>query len=784
MTHPSIDFETYSEAGYLWDESRNKWVGPPGASQGKKGLPVIGAATYSEHETTEVLVLNYDLLDGRGVQQWYPGWPQPQALFDHLARGGIVEAHNLGFERWVWLNVCMRRYGWPNLENYASQLRCSMAKGRAYAYPPSLDAAAKVAGVAELKDPQGKALMKKFSMPVDPSKANGFRKRWLYSDDPQSYMAYTQGYGAQDVRAEIALSNAIPELTPIELEHYQHDQAINRRGVHVDMRGVNAAIAIIQQAMVKYDQEMQAITGGISSTKLEQLKGWCAGQGYTMSSMDEEHIEAALADASVPPLVRRVLELRAAVGSASVKKVFAISNQVSRTHRLYDLFTFHGARTGRPTGNGPQPTNLPKAGPNIWRCTCGRHYHHAKTVCPWCGSTIRLDHEGVPFAPGTGKPLEWNPEAAADAFDIVYMANLELLEHFFGEAMLTLAGCMRGMFDAAPEHDMVSSDFTAIEAVVLACMAGEQWRIDLFRRGGKIYEASGAKIVGLAYEDLLAHAKAHGQHHPARQVGKTGELGLGYQGWLGAWKAFDDSGSRSDQEIKDIILAWRDASPSIVEFWGGQKRRVPYSRDWRDELFGVEGHFIWAAQNPGAGMLTYRGLGFHAEHYSLTMPGNGEWRQNEAGEWGEWPHVRTATRVYITLPSGRRITYHDVTTWPSEKWGSNFGITYWGYNTNTKNGPPGWIAIDTWGGRLVENIVQAVANDILRFSINTLERNGYPVVMQIYDELVSEVPKTFGSIEEFEAFMATLPAWAVCDDGQPWPIFVAGGWRGTRYRKG
>lgn len=1077
MSHPPFDFETYSEAGYVWNEEMQRFDGPPGAPKGKKGLPVIGAAVYSEHESTEILVLNYDLLDGRGVRQWYPGWPAPQDLFDHLAAGGTLEAHNLPFERWLWRNVCVPRLGWPSLDQYESQLFCSMAKARAYAYPPSLDQATKIAGVSEKKDAAGAALMKKFSMPVKPTKANGFKKRFTYADDPDEYMRYTQGYGGQDVIAEHALSQVVPEMIPLQRDYYLHDQRINTRGVHMDMRAVHGAISIIEQAFAKYDHELQSLTGGIKSTELAKLQGWCAGMGFSMAAMDEDAVTEALKHPDIPAVVARVLELRQTIGSASVKKVFAIRNQITKAGRLHDLFVFHGARTGRPTGSGPQPTNLPKAGPDVWKCMCKKHYHHSMTTCPWCGGTLRMNHAGVPFPPGGGKPSEWNPDAAEDAFSLVYLGSLDILEMYFGEAMLTLAGCMRGMFDAAEGHDMVSSDFTAIEAVVLACMAGEQWRVDLFRNKGKIYEASGAKVVGLSYEEILQYAKDNGRHHPARQVGKTClgpdtqvltdsgwlaivdvlqthkvwdgeqwvshaglirqgkkkvinldgvvmtpdhrincdgswkeakllvshermksqalatgseslrcwarstekraaslvfpfsvragsnrtacfsqicfgesqlgatpvqkkqahrkekcigptrtrcqttsidadysigfppplaaattqragctqitgagefpfarngertggissprfnfwkggttqlwkwivstatettrrtmsglsaaaktqetsekfpkckpvsttwsdvydianagprtrftiktdsgamvvhncELGLGYQGWIGAWKAFDTKGEMSDDDIKQVILAWRDASPAIVEFWGGQTRRQGYGKPALPELFGVEGHFLWQALNPGTDPTTYRGLMFSSEVYHIKTEERVEF-QKVSDESSETIRVvvpamdRDACRVFITLPSGRTLTYHDVTTRdnPARPW-SPRAMSYWGYNTNPKNGPIGWIQMDTWGGRLTENIVQAIANDILRFSTVTLEANGYPIVLHVYDEIVSEIPEGFGSIEEFERLMSTLPAWAVCDDRQPWPIFVDGGWRAKRYRKG
>lgn len=807
MTHPSFDFEAYSEAGFIWNEEKQRWDNVPGAPKGsKKGLPTVGVVRYTEHPSCEVLVMNYDLLDGLGVRQWYQGWPAPQDLFDHLAKGGTLEAHNLAFERWMWRNVCVPKYGWPDLDQYEAQLYCSAAKSRAYAYPGSLDQAGAAAGVSEVKDAEGAKLMGKFSWPQNPTKANGMRKRFTYADDPEGFMRYTKGYGGQDVIAEHALSSVVPEMIPIQREYYLLDQRINRRGVHVDMRLVNGAIAIIEQAFAKYDVEMQQLTNGIKSTELQKLKGWIAAHGYRMDAMDEEAIDKALKDPKLPPTVARALQLRQVIGSASVKKVFAVRNQVSNAGRLHELFVFHGARTGRPTGSGVQPTNMPKAGPDVWKCKCQKHYHHSLNVCPWCGSDVRVksvkDHD-IPWPPGGGEPRKWSPQAAEDAISLVYLGCLETLEAHFGEAMLTLAGCMRGLFDAADGCDLVSSDFTAIEAVVLACMAGEQWRIDLFRNKGKIYEASGAKVQGLDYEYLLQYAKETGDHHPARQVGKTAELGLGYQGWIGAWLAFDSSNTRTEDEIKKIILAWREASPAIVEFWGGQTRRQGYGKPPSPEYFGVEGHFLWAAQNPGpAGVTQFRGLTFSSEAYTLTTPAREVKETEIVSRWNdvdqEYEHVtvetgkvktipaqhRPAVRVFITLPSGRQLTYHDVTTWHSGKPWSPLGMSYWGYNSNPKNGGMGWIQIDTWGGRLTENIIQAIANDILRFAKTTLEANGYPVVLHVYDEIVSEVPLGFGSVKEFEAHMSTLPLWAKCDDGQPWPIFVDGGWRARRYRKG
>lgn len=406
------------------------------------------------------------------------------------------------------------------------------------------------------------------------------------------------------------------------------------------------------------------------------------------------------------------------------------------------------------TGNGPQPTNMPRGSLLTYSCACGKH-HTQPANCPWCGAAT------------VGKPDEWNPDAMDSAIEVMASGSLELVEHVFGQgnALAAMAGCLRGMFVAAEGHDLVSSDYTAIEAVVLACLAGEQWRIDLFHNKGKIYEASGAKVGGVTYESLLEYKRETGKHHKLRQVGKVAELALGYGGWIGAWLAFDSSGERSDDEIKRIILAWREASPAIVEFWGGQVRR---DQGWKSELFGVEGAVIRAALLPGV-PVNYRGFTFTAQKPAFPV-------RCPAASLSE------PCTVQITLLSGRKLTYHNVLlepTPPDQSWKGRYAISYEGYNTNPKNGGVGWIRMRTYAGKLVENVCQAVANDILRYAMANLERAGYPVVLHVYDEIVCEVPKGFGSVEELESIMKTLPSWAA-----GWPIGADGGWRGRRYRKG
>ena len=732
-----FDFETVSEAGYVWNESTQKFDPLPGAQPKDKGLPSVGAAVYSGDPTAEVLSLAYDLKDGAGWRTWRPGQEPPVALFNHLLMGKLLEAWNVGFERWIWNNVCVPKYGWPPLPE--GQLRCAMAKARAFSLPGALDRAAAVLGTPR-KDPEGARLMTKFSKLRNPTKSNP-KRRIMPEDEPEEFARYVD-YNVQDIVAEAAASACIPDLSPVELEYWQIDQAINVRGVHVDAAAVQSCIAIVKQAHAKYNHELQTLTGGVvmAASELQKLQGWLGAHGIVAQSLDEDTITAILKNPAILPEARRALEIRAAIGSASVKKVFAMANQMTRAHRLHDLFSFHAARTGRPTGNGPQPTNLPNSGPEVYRCpTCTDYFGmHHKTACPWCGLAPREAFT----------PVEWCAEAVESALRVISVRDLATLEYYFKDAMAAVSGCLRGLFDAGPGHELISSDYTAIEAVVLAQLAGEQWRIDLFKEGGKIYEASGAKIDGVTYEAVLAHKEATGKHHPARKKGKLAELASGYQGWIGAWCAFGADEFMTEPEIKAAILAWRAASPAIVEYWGGQFRRVP-GFGLVPELYGIEGAAISAILSPGQ-WFDCRGIKF----------------------------IKHGPALYIRLLSGRFLTYHDVRLEPSDRGG--YSIAYWGWNSNPKNGPTGWIEIRTWGGRLVENITQATANDVLRFASVNLEAAGYPIVLHVYDEIVSEIPKDSGahSLAEFEAIMGRLPPWA-----EGWPIRAAGGWRGPRYRK-
>jgi DNA polymerase len=287
---------------------------------------------------------------------------------------------------------------------------------------------------------------------------------------------------------------------------------------------------------------------------------------------------------------------------------------------------------------------------------------------------------------------------------------------------------------------------------VLAALAGEQWVLDVHHTHGMIYEASASKITGIPFDEFVRHKRETGKHHPKRNtLGKFAELASGFGGWIGAWKQFGADEYLTDEEIKRAILAWREASPAIVEMWGGQTRGKFSTA--RQELFGLEGAAISAIKNPGQA-FSYRDVVYQTQGDAL----------------------------YCRVPDGGLLTYHAPrlrkSTRPyAEPW--EVEISYEGYNTNPKQGPTGWIRMHTYGGKLFENVVQKIARYFQAKALVRLERAGYRPVLHSHDEGAGEVPKGWGSVEEFERIGSECPHPAYAG----WPIRMKGGWRHPRYGK-
>ncbi len=725
---PSMDFETYSEAGTYFDfvKSAYKTV-----VKNKTGIGITGAWTYSRHPSTEVISLAYDLKDGQGPRLWIPGQPNPTDLFNHIVRGGIVSAFNSMFEYCVWRNVCAARMGWPDFP--LEQFRDTQAKGMAFSLPAALEKAAEAIQADVKKNKEGKALIKLFSVPRTPTKADPSLRRRVTADvtfkvkdetgvtrdehcTERAHRFYQ--YNIDDIRAEDAIGARVPDLSPEELELWILDQNINVRGCKVDREALDAFNALIPQFEKKYNAELSAVSGGRVNGAKESvaMARFITELGYPCKSVAKDQLEAMLADDELPELARTILTLRQRLAQSSVAKIPTIIHGLDTDNRARGMFAYYGAHTGRFAGRGAQPQNFPASGPNVWSCPeCGMVYGRSDVAC--CGARGAL-----PVA-------EWTPHAVECVIHIAKNRDLDLLEQYYPDPFAAISGCLRGLFMAEVGHDLIDSDYSAIEAVVLACLAGEQWRIDLFNGHGMIYEMSASKITGIPFEDFIRHKEDTGEHHPLRKkVGKVCELALGYMGGVGAMKAFGAEKFMTEAEMETTKKKWRAESPEIVNF-----------------AYGLERCAVNAVKNPGV-YFDYRRIRYVAHD----------------------------NKLFCILPSGRAITYHRPVVSPKMMpWGKmKDSLSYMGWKNNN------WVRIDTHGGKLSENTTQAVARDVFTFAMVNLERAGYPIVLHTHDQITCEIPQGFGSIEEFEKIMSQRPAW--CAD---WPIRAAGGWRGKRYRK-
>lgn len=814
-----MDFETYSEAGYVWDNTIGKWrtiCKPPG----KGGmLSALGTAVYAEHPSTEVLCLAYDLKDGRGPHLWTPQrteiidsvqgvvWSEygpdgPIPLFNHILCGGLIEAHNSMFEYQIWENVCHKRMGWPKLP--LNQLRCSAAKAKKASLPPALGDLSKVLQIERGKDADGSRLIKKFSIPgpvapwdaeasaaavareaacptvqkrvmakVPAVKSAGTANQkyahvwhdWQRNDPatdpvdgPKLY-----GYCLRDIEAESEISELLPDLSPTELELWMLDQRINVRGVKVDEDRLDDCLDVMNQVFARYEEELCFLTGGVIRTIGQSiaLAKWLTANGCPTSSVNEEAIDLLIDSPSLPQhpdavrgnyhIPRRVLEIRQILAYSSVKKAVAAKLQLDNRRRLQCLFSFCGAlRTDRFTGVGPQPQNFPNSGPDVKLCDgedgCGHYRHPSLDVCPWCGRPEFLNPAPAPV-------LEWKFKVVEDAFYILSTRSLEVVEHYFGDALALISGCLRSLFIPPPGRDLICSDYSAIEMVVGAAIAGEEWMLDIFRTHGKLYEATISQITGTPIEEILQHKETTGEHHPLRKRGKVASLASQYGGGVAAWKRFGaDKYYGSDEEIKADVDGWRRRAPAFA----ARQYRDGYSGIWE----GLENAAKSAIKNPGQ-CFTFKGI-IYGVRYDPAF--NGPLRKV----------------LYCRVLSGDTLQYHNPYIVEET---DNYGrlserIYFEGWNNNPTVGPMGWITISTWGGKLFENIVQKTARDILTHAMVNLDKAGYELVLHVHDEPVAEIDENRGSVEEYERIMIDLPWW--CRD---WPVRVGGGWRGKRYRK-
>lgn len=732
--YPDFDCETYSEGGYLYNPAEEKWGSLAGLSKQNRGLSAIGARNYVRHPSFRLLSWSWNLKDGRGPRWWRPpllsdlspATAHPKLcdigeLHQHIRNGGILEAFNVDFEWTVWTFYCVPVLGWRSLD--LMQLRCCMAKGRVSAYPGALKDVGEVLQLHERKDPAGDKLIKKLTVPKNPTKADA-ALRWTPITASKDFEKFYE-YNRQDIRTEAEASARIPDQSMHELETWRVHFQINARGMQIDTAGVENCIAIVEQCFAKHNAELQRITNYAVSNASEVAKTleWMSRQGVTLFNLDEETLEEALLRTDYPTNVMRVLRIRQMLAFGSVKKLFAFRSHTTTEGRLHDQYVYYGAHTGLWNGRAVQPANL---------------------------------YKGI-----FSKPAE-----AERALSIISARCLELVEYEYPDTdpLEVVASCLRSLIIARPGHRLMSADFTAIQAVATSCMAGEQWRIDVFKTHGKIYEMMAAMLTGKTLEFYLDYKKQNGKHHQDRQdYGKIPVLSADFGAWVTGWKRFGADKLGDDQFIKNMILRTWATIPNIREFWGGQTRnkfnKAPngtYAQEY-PQLYGLEGAAVSAVLEPGR-CFGYNGVSFQVYEDVL----------------------------YCHPPSGGLIRYHKPRlTKSSRQYASpwEFELSYEGWNSNQVKAKAGWVRMFLYGGVLTQNVISHMCREVQALTLIRLENSGYPVVMHTHDENVTEIPWGIGSKEEYIKIVRVQAPFAYFSNGEPWPIRVPDAWEAQRYGK-
>ena len=602
-------------------------------------LAKAGVYAYTEAPDFDILLIGYKyddedevhVIDTLAVDRDFDEelYEFRQALTDPSI---VKTAFNANFER-----TCLAK--WTGAAMPPEEWRCTMIKALTMGLPGNLADAGMALGLPEdkLKDPQGKALIQFFSKPCKPTRTNGQRTRNLPAHDPEKWKLFI-AYNRQDVvtEQEILKRLAVYKIPDSEQALWSLDQHMNDNGVKLDIPMVEKIVEYNTQRRQELQEEAQTITGLSNPNSLAQLKKWLASQGVEMASVTKDTIAEALAG-DLPENVRRMLEIRTALGKTSVAKYSTMLTAVCQDHRLRGILQFYGAnRSGRWAGRLVQTHNL------------------AKNSLPDLDLAREL--------------------AAAGDFDT--------MQTLFGETAFVFSELIRTAFIPSDGCRFVVSDFAAIEARVISWISGEEWRLEAFRAGKDIYCETASQMYKVP-------VVKHGENGHLRQKGKVAELACGYQGGIGAMKRMDKGGTIPEEELQAVVDAWRAANPKIPKLWRTCELAAKTA---------IEEHRT---------VRIAHGIAFS------YINGN----------------------LFIKLPSGRKLCYWDTRLKLDPRDGRDH-IVYMGVNQETKQ----WGETETYGGKLVENIVQATARDCLAVAMTRVSELGYKIVMHVHDEMIVDVP--------------------------------------------
>lgn len=615
-------------------------------------LQTAGAYKYIDSPGFELLLISYAFDNGPvRVIDIASGENIPPELDQALTDPNVEKwAHNAVFERLVFKAI-----GRPIP---IEQLYCSLVKAAYCSLPLSLGQLSEVLGLEELgKKATGKALIKYFCSPCKPTKANGMRSRNMPGDDPEKWSEF-KVYSEYDIHSEREVVKQLDRFSFPESERiaYLTDQAINDRGVLMDLQMARNAIRFNDLFSESLFARMQELTGLQNPNSVAQLKSWLSGRGLEFPALGKPEITEYLGSGQrIDPVVEEVLRGRLMLAKSSVKKYTAMLNCAGFDDRAHGLFQFYGAnRTGRWVSKLIQLQNLPQ--------------NHMQDL--------------------------------ESARELVARGDWEAMKLAYNNTPEVLSELIRTTFIAPQGMTFAVADFSAIEARVLSWIAQEKWRLDVFNTHGKIYEASASMMFGVPMEQIKKGS-------PLRQRGKTAELALGYEGSISAMENMDKDKQLTKPEMANIVRLWRRANPAIVNLWGE-----------------VEDAAIMTVRTKRPHKVSC--LCFEHDGVNLT----------------------------ITLPSGRKLFYRNPRVRPNRF--GKVGLMYDGLVQSV-----GWTDVETYGGKLVENIVQAVARDLLSEAMVRLTKAGYNIVMHVHDECICEVPEgqADAHLNRMNNIMAENPEW-------------------------
>ena len=615
-----------------------------------------GVYAYTEAEDFEILLFAY-AYDEEEVQliDLASGEKLPQKIIEDLTNPAVIKtAFNASFER-----TCLAKY--LNKPMPPKEWRCSAVHSLSLGLPTSLDGVAKCLNLQQQKISEGKALIRYFSMPSKLATAKGRRTHNLSEVDMEKWQSF-KTYCKQDVEVERAIRSILEKypMTDREWELWALDQKINDGGARVDKVLILNAINCDEAYEKKITKEAEALTKLQNPNSPAQLKAWLQEKGIKVDSLSKEKVKEILEEVQ-DTSVKRVLELRQELSKTSVKKYEAMKRAICADERLRGLMQFYGAnRTGRWAGRLVQVHNLPRNSMDNLEC----------------------------------------------ARQLIKCGDYEMLEILFDSVPEVLSQLIRTAFIPSENSRFIVSDFSAIEARVIAWLSGEKWVLDTFKSHGKIYEMTASKMFGVPLENII---KGNPQYE-LRQKGKIATLACGFGGSTGALIAMGATkmGLKSE-ELQGIVTAWRKSNPNIVKLW----REID-----KAAIKAVEERSIVKMQ------------------YGL-----------------QFSYTRGA--LFIKLPSGRSLAY----VRPRMETDVRFNkpkLTYEGIEQGTKQ----WGRISTFGGKLTENIVQAIARDCLAEAMLRLDKAGYKIVFHVHDEVILDVPKGFGSLESVNKIMGQAIEWA------------------------